>query len=307
MPHITVAGSAAVWDYIFPVDRLPEKGDIVSITRDSDEAYPGGCAPNIAAGVAALSGYRPNLYYPVGCEFQESGLKDVWAEKGIDCSELKYRSDVKSGYAWMFMQPDGSTMCFSYAGAAKGTVPASLERLGEWVVVTPMLNEFTLTILKEIAGNKSKKLILTGICSEGIIEFLESAYAVIINIHEAKILADLKGYSSIDELADSMGETILYITHGGNGSRVYYQGESTPIPIVQADKVLDFTGAGDAYTSGVVSGLVRGLTPVEAAYIGATNSSFVVEDFGGQSNLPSLELLKERLASYAPEIVAKVL
>lgn len=305
MSYITVAGAAAVWDYIFPVDRLPEAGDIVNITRDCDKPLPGGCAPNIALGLARLSGYQPALYYPVGCEFPDSGLKDTWLQQGIDCSQLTYVPDVRSGYAWMFMQPGGSTMCFSYAGAAKEALPALTEDIGEWVIVAPVFNQFTEAVLKK-AIESNKKLIISGICSRTVIPSLASAYAVIINIHEAEILAAHKGCKTIDELALGMEGVILYVTHGGKGSVVYNRGQTYNIPLIPAEKVQDFTGAGDAYTSGVASALIRNLSPVDAAYVGSANASFVVEEFGGQSNLPDMEALKKRLALYAPEIAKNI-
>lgn len=299
MTKVTVVGAAAIWDHIFPVNKLPSVGDIVKIERLHQAPLPGGCAPNIALGIARLCDCQTVLYYPVGNDFEESGLEAFWSKEGVDCTHLTRVADEKSGSSWMYMQPDGSTMCFAYAGAADIAMPVAVENLSEWVVIAPVLNQFTAFFLDE-AKKQGKKLVLTGICAKEIVPFLSSAYAVIINQHEAKLLAAAQGYATIRGLAESLTNTILYITQGKKGSMVFYKGEFFSIPIIPEEKVQDFTGAGDAYTSGVVSGLMMGMKPENAAYIGSTNSSFVVEEYGGQTNIPHWEQLKQRLALHVP-------
>lgn len=299
---VTVAGSAAVWDYIFPVSKLPGVGDIVKINHFCKTPFPGGCAPNIAVGIARLCGCQPKLYYPVGNDFDESGLEKAWARDGIDCSCLTRVAKESSGCSWMYMQPDGSTMCFAFAGAADLAVPSTVGNLGEWVVVAPVFNQFTKCILEEALA-EHKKLILTGICADDIIPYLPFVHSLIINAHEAEILAKAQSFSSIKGLADSLGDTVLYVTQGKKGSMVFDRGEVYRIPIIPDEKAQDFTGAGDAYTSGVVSGLIMGLKSADAAYIGSTNSSFVVEEYGGQTNLPVWKQLKERLSVHAPGLI----
>ena len=57
--RISVVGGAAIGDYIFHVDHLPEKGEIVLINQPPRPLVAGGCAPNIAAGIAALDRLTP--------------------------------------------------------------------------------------------------------------------------------------------------------------------------------------------------------------------------------------------------------
>lgn len=298
---VTVVGAAAVWDYIFNVEKLPQTGDIVKLQSDCEDPFPGGCAPNIAVGIARLCGCMPQLYYPVGKEFASSGLREQWSSKGVDCASLTVVNDARSGCSWMYMQPSGATMCFAYAGAADIATAELVGVLGEWVVIAPVLNRFTQTILEEAIAEK-KKIVFTGICAEEVIPFLPAAHSVIINAHEAKILANSLSLDSITALTEHFPNTVLYVTNGKHGSTVFDHGTITAIPLIPDEGVIDFTGAGDAYTSGVISGMIRGLSPTNAAYVGSTNSSFVVECFGGQTNLPSWEKLKERLSAYVPKV-----
>lgn len=305
MTDVTVAGAAAVWDYVFPVDRLPERGGIVRVAEDCPDPLPGGCAPSIALGIAKLTGLRPTLLYPVGSEFAASGLGDRWSRAGVDCSRLTRVPDRRSGCSWMFMQPDGTTMCFAYPGAAESALPASVDPLGDWVIAAPVLGSFTRAVIDRAVAQR-KKLIVTGICSAELMPYLPAAHAVFVNAHEADILARHMGARSVDELAAKFRGTLLFVTRGGAGSAVYVDGLAHGIPVVPAESVLDVTGAGDAYTAGAVSGLLRGLPPAEAGLVGAACASFAVEGYGGQGSLPDLAALKERLAPIAAEVAAKI-
>ena len=51
----------------------------------------------------------------------------------------------------------------------------------------------------------------------------------------------------------------LVVTLGGEGSRIYANGQVYDIAAVQASEVVDPTGCGDAYRAGLIHGLLHGL------------------------------------------------
>lgn len=60
-------------------------------------------------------------------------------------------------------------------------------------------------------------------------------------------------------------------------------------------RVLDTTGAGDAYCGGFLAGLVRGRSTVECAAMGTVSASYVIEAFGAlATRKPALEERDER-------------
>lgn len=60
-------------------------------------------------------------------------------------------------------------------------------------------------------------------------------------------------------------------------------------------KLVEMTGAGDAYATGTVAGLIHGESLEEAMRWGAANSAAVVEQMGAQAGLLSLNQLEEKL------------
>ena len=296
---IAVAGAAAIGDYIFHVDHLPERGEIVQVTSFSAGLVPGGCAPNIAAGVATLGRAGAALHYPVGDDFDRSGLLEQWTRRGIDCGGLTRVPGVPSGCAWMYMQDDGATMCFGYPGAAAAAEPDPPQALPEWVVVAPVLNRYTAGYL-DAALNQGCKTVATGIGSGGLGPWLGGLHALVVNRREADTLCLELGPVRCRALSAVYPELLLYVTDGGRGSRLYRGGTVYKIPPVQADRIADFTGAGDSFTAGVVSALASGVAPERAGWYGAAMASFVIERLGGQCEMPSWADLEQRLHSQFP-------
>jgi sugar/nucleoside kinase (ribokinase family) len=295
-----VVGAAAVWDYLLSVNSLPEKGGIVKVIQDCPAPVLGGCAPNIAKGIQKLCGCNPTLYYPVGNDANDA-LQE-WQSNGLDCTGVQKIENHRSGYVWQFMQEDGSTMCFAYAGAADMAQAVLPEILEDMVVIAPVFNQFTAPFL-ECAIDQSRSIVLTGIYDSGIIPYLKHVHVLIVNMHEADKLCKLLGKSSITGLSDSLGSAHVFITCGKKGSILLSGDKKYEIPIIREDNFIEVTGAGDAYTAGVVFGLRNGFKPVDAAYVGSCCSSFAVEGFGGQGNLPDWNSVKKRLKAQVPGIM----
>lgn len=78
------------------------------------------------------------------------------------------------------------------------------------------------------------------------------------------------------------------------------------MPAIPAESAVDVTGAGDAFTAGVVYGLMNGYDPVDAAYIGACCASFAVEAKGAQTSLARRDDIQKRLGRFAPETADKI-
>jgi ribokinase len=66
------------------------------------------------------------------------------------------------------------------------------------------------------------------------------------------------------------------------------------VPAVPVERLVDPTGAGDAFVAAATAATVAGCDPVGAARLGSTVASFVVEREGAQTNLPTPERLAER-------------
>jgi sugar/nucleoside kinase (ribokinase family) len=92
------------------------------------------------------------------------------------------------------------------------------------------------------------------------------------------------------------------VTRGPLGSVIATGGRNISIPAARVDSVVDTTGAGDLYASGVMFGLATGRSPDECGWLGSLAAAEVISHFGGRPEIS----LKEHLASRSVEMPTSV-
>jgi sugar/nucleoside kinase (ribokinase family) len=83
----------------------------------------------------------------------------------------------------------------------------------------------------------------------------------------------------LDRLCRSIA--IVAFTHGKRGCDLIVHGKTTKIGIYDGAHEVDPTGAGDVFAAGLMLGIARGMTAVDAARLGAAAASIVVEGEAG--------------------------
>lgn len=117
--------------------------------------------------------------------------------------------------------------------------------------------------------------------SEQLKESFLGAEILITNDYELEMIMNATGMSK-DDILDSVA--YLITTLGEKGSVVNCKGEETFVDVVPAEAVVDPTGAGDAFRSGLLKGLSMGKTVVDACKLGATSATYAVEKNGTQEH-----------------------
>ena len=126
-----------------------------------------------------------------------------------------------------------------------------------------------------------------------LMEFMGLAKYACFNDYEAKLLCDRTG-RSLEQLVSEV--TALIVTRGGAGSRIYAAGHCHEIPCVEADTIVDPTGCGDAYRSGLLYGIARGWEWEKSGRLAALMGAIKVAHRGGQNHRPSRDEIAERYA-----------
>jgi adenosine kinase len=112
-------------------------------------------------------------------------------------------------------------------------------------------------------------------------EMVKGSQALIVNDYELEMFRQKTGL----DVPGLLALTPHLITTGGEqGSLVQTVAADEQVPAVPASRVLDPTGAGDAYRAGLLKGLALGLDWLEAARMGAVLASFSVEQQGTQEH-----------------------
>ena len=101
-----------------------------------------------------------------------------------------------------------------------------------------------------------------------------------INYNEAVHLSGLKNHS-LNEIADNilgLGSDSLIIKQGEDGATFFDKTTSFSVKAYPVNKVMDTTGAGDAFAGGILSSQIAGKNMEESVVAGAAMASFCIEN-----------------------------
>jgi sugar/nucleoside kinase (ribokinase family) len=99
--------------------------------------------------------------------------------------------------------------------------------------------------------------------------------------------AEIKSLYQTDSFEDAAGRArthtrVAALTRGAQGSVLISQTEHVEIAAAPVSRVVDTTGAGDLYASGVLFGLTRGQSLREAGRRGALAAAEVISHYGAR-------------------------
>lgn len=106
----------------------------------------------------------------------------------------------------------------------------------------------------------------------------------------------------VDRWLETGVENVV-ITRGVKKSAYGNQkGERLNLQPPTVEKVMDVTGAGDGYSSGIIMGYLEGLSPEESIQLGMTNSYHIIQsDTNVRHELSKERLLKEKIQLFEKE------
>jgi adenosine kinase len=115
---------------------------------------------------------------------------------------------------------------------------------------------------------------------EDLARCIRQSDMLVSNDYELALVKDKTGLST-EQLLEGVGTIIT--TKGEQGCEILSRdGAFQNIPVVPTQKVVDPTGAGDAFRGGLIQGLIRGYPLERAAMMGTVCSHFVIQTYGTQ-------------------------
>lgn len=121
--------------------------------------------------------------------------------------------------------------------------------------------------------------------------FIEQATWMAVNDYEYELVHDRTGMDA-REIAQQLDA--LIVTRGEKGSEIYADGTMYHIPVVDAEKVVDPTGCGDAYRAGLLYGLTQGLDYQTTGRIASLLGSIKIATAGTQNHYVSKKDFRAR-------------
>ena len=278
---------------------LPDKIHImnVSFMIDRLDEKLGGCAGNIAYSLAVL-GEKSVIVSSVGRDFDR--YEESLAKLGLPLDGIRRREDELTPGAYIITDINNNQITAFNPGAMRHSAEFAFATAGpdDIVIVSPG-NLDDMRSIPRTCKQKGAKCIydpgqqLPVLTGDDLVEAINGSYMLICNDYEFELVCKKSGKTPAELLA--MTQHII-VTLGEKGSRVQSGASTEIVPVAPPRQVIDPTGAGDAYRSGLLKGLSLGLSVVEAARIGSTTASFCVEAHGTQAPF-TLEECRQRHTS----------
>ncbi len=119
---------------------------------------------------------------------------------------------------------------------------------------------------------------------EELLECVHKSRYVILNDYEAELLQARTG-ESLATLARHV--EALIVTRGAEGSEIHGAGGRIAIPPAKPEGIVDPTGCGDAYRSGILYGITHGLDWETSGRLGSLMGAIKIAQRGGQNHRPT--------------------
>ncbi|MBR9691609.1 carbohydrate kinase family protein [Candidatus Woesearchaeota archaeon] len=164
----------------------------------------------------------------------------------------------------------------------------------KWIYLATMLNQSFKTANKIAKYAKKNNIRLmfnpsTYLAKKGkgkLRNILKAATILVLNKSEAKLLLKTKS-NNIPDIAKglyNLGPKLVVVTEGSKGIAAYDGNNLYTTPAYQV-KVVNTTGAGDAFASGFLAGILHKQDITHALELGMANAASVVQYFGTKNKL----------------------
>lgn len=306
MADIVVLG-IYVADLAFRAPRLPVMGE--TLLGQGFGIGPGGKGSNQSI-AAAKAGGRVALITRVGKDPFAEIARKTWAEAGVDTSAVIEDGDNPTGAAFIFVSTEtGDNAIIVESGAAGWLSPADVQ------ASTPVFKGAKVFMTQLEQPMAAAKAGLRLAREHGLTAVLNPAPAVADldpemyglcdyitpNETEATTLTGLPVGNDGEALAAAealvkRGARNAIITLGERGALLHGADGTHRVAAFKAEKVVDTTGAGDAFGGGFAVALAEGRSPVEAIRFGCATAAFSVQKPGTAPSMPTRDEIDAMLS-----------
>ncbi|MBA4142605.1 MAG: carbohydrate kinase family protein [Nitrosospira sp.] len=290
--HTLICGSIA-YDTImvfrdhFKNHILPEKIHILNVAflvPDMRREF-GGCAGNIAYNLQMIGG-DPLIMAAVGDDYQPyaSRLKNL----GLAQNYIRQISGTFTAQAFITTDLADNQITAFHPGAMNHSHENHVSEAKDVSlgIVAPDGREGMVQHAREFYEAGIPFMFDPGqglpmFNGEELLDFIHKADYIAVNDYEGQLLHERTGLT-----LEAMAKLVraLIVTKGAEGSVVYSSGQRVEIPAVDAGKLIDPTGCGDAYRAGMLYGITHEMDWRSAGQLGSLMGALKIAQRGGQNH-----------------------
>jgi adenosine kinase len=212
-------------------------------------------------------------------------------DAGVDTSTVKQIDDVFTASFFCNTDVENNQISSFYSGAMElanqYTLADALNGTPPDLVIISPNDPGAMTNLSNECRDKGYRFVydpsqqVARLNGDMLKNDMQGAYLMIVNQYEAQIICEKTGMT-MDELRHTID--LLVITHGGDGSEIFTNGDVIKVPAFAPKEIKDPTGAGDAYRAGFFTGLALDFPLALAGAMGALCATYTLEHIGPQGH-----------------------
>ena len=267
----------------------------------------GGGGTNTAVALSRL-GYKVAFLGKIGSGNNSERVIDVLKKDKVDTSLIVRSKTARTGFSIILdsKKHDRTILAFKGSNNDLRLSEINLKKLkAKWFYFSSMM-ETSFKTLEKIAGYAAKNNIKIAFNASSYLakkgpsflkNILKRTSILVLNKEEACLLVGTDGIQNLLKKLRKLGPEIIAITNGNNNAFVLhnnyvYKGEPTNVKIVET------TGAGDAFASTFLSEIIRKNDVEFALKLAITNAESVIQYHGAKERLltynEALKVLKKR-------------
>ncbi len=245
----------------------------------------GGCAGNIAYNLKLL-GVDPQIMATIGAD--GGPYLERLAELEISTRHIRTIKGAFTAQAFITIDADDNLINSFHVGAMAMSHENKVADVGvtKLAIVAPDGRDGMLQNARDCAELKIPFIFDPGqglpmFSGEELLEFIDMATYVAVNDYEAEMLMERTGLTP-----RQIGQrtSAFVITRGELGAEIYTGDAVIDIPCVQAERVVDPTGCGDAFRAGLIYGLIHEKDFLTCGRLGSVMGAIKIAHQGGQNH-----------------------
>ncbi|MDD5390303.1 MAG: carbohydrate kinase family protein [Gallionellaceae bacterium] len=255
----------------------------------------GGCAGNIAYNMKLLGG-EPLIMATVGDDF--APYAERLKQLGLDAGHIHRVANTFTAQAFITTDLDDNQITAFHPGAMNFAHQNKVDctegiKLG---IVSPDGRQGMIDHARQFSEGCIPFIFDPGqglpmFNGEELLDFTRQAEYLTCNDYEAKLLQERTG-QTLAQLAKQV--RALVVTLGGEGSRIYADGQVHDIPAARASAVVDPTGCGDAYRAGLMTAMHKGMDWPTCGRLAGLLGAIKIAQRGGQNHHFTWDEIAER-------------
>lgn len=259
----------------------------------------GGSAANVAIGVRRL-GLSSAIIAKIGFDGFGRIAVDELMREGVDISGLKV-SFSSTGFTIVIIDGRGQICLYGYKGASEELEPCDVNvdiiRKARYVHIASLRLDTSIEAAKRakehgkiVSWDPGRVQSKAGL--QTLRNLIEHVDIVLANEEEMTNMTGEGDYKKAAEVIRGLGPRLIVVKRGARGAYILSDEGALEVPPLKPPRIVDTTGAGDAFAAGLLVGLARGYELNKALTYASATAALKIAKLGSHEAPTHDEVIK---------------